>query len=28
VFVAGTSVFKHPAGAAAGVRALIDAVGA
>ena len=27
VFVAGTSVFRHPAGAAAGVRALIDAVG-
>jgi ribulose-phosphate 3-epimerase len=26
VFVAGTAVFKHPAGAAAGVRALIDAV--
>jgi ribulose-phosphate 3-epimerase len=26
VFVAGTSVFKHPAGPAAGVRALIDAV--
>jgi ribulose-phosphate 3-epimerase len=25
VFVAGTAVFKHPAGAAAGVRALIDA---
>jgi ribulose-phosphate 3-epimerase len=28
VFVAGTSVFKHPAGPAAGVRALIDAVAA
>jgi ribulose-phosphate 3-epimerase len=27
VFVAGTSVFKHPAGPAAGVRALIEAVG-
>ncbi len=26
VFVAGTSVFKHPAGASAGVRALIEAV--
>jgi ribulose-phosphate 3-epimerase len=26
VFVAGTSVFKHPAGPAAGVRALIEAV--
>jgi ribulose-phosphate 3-epimerase len=26
VFVAGTSVFKYPAGPAAGVRALIDAV--
>jgi ribulose-phosphate 3-epimerase len=26
VFVAGTSVFDHPAGPAAGVRALIDAV--
>ena len=26
VFVAGTSVFKHPAGPAAGVRALTDAV--
>ena len=26
VFVAGTSVFKHPAGPGAGVRALIDAV--
>jgi ribulose-phosphate 3-epimerase len=26
VFVAGTSVFRHPAGPAAGVRALIDAV--
>lgn len=26
VFVAGTSVFKHPAGAAAGVRALLEAV--
>jgi ribulose-phosphate 3-epimerase len=26
VFVAGTAVFKHPAGPAAGVRALIDAV--
>jgi ribulose-phosphate 3-epimerase len=28
VFVAGTSVFKHPAGAAAGVRALLEAVAA
>ncbi len=28
VFVAGTSVFGHPAGPAAGVRALIDAVAA
>ncbi len=28
VFVAGTSVFRHPAGPAAGVRALIDAVAA
>jgi ribulose-phosphate 3-epimerase len=28
VFVAGTAVFKHPAGAAAGVRALIEAVAA
>ncbi|CAG0927074.1 ribulose-phosphate 3-epimerase [Thermoflexales bacterium] len=28
VFVAGTSVFKHPAGAAAGVRALLGAVAA
>ncbi|HTP07863.1 MAG TPA: ribulose-phosphate 3-epimerase [Anaerolineae bacterium] len=26
VFVAGTAVFKHPAGPAAGVRALIDAM--
>jgi ribulose-phosphate 3-epimerase len=26
VFVAGTAVFKHPAGPAAGVRALIDAL--
>ncbi len=26
VFVAGTSVFKHPAGPAAGVRALLEAV--
>ena len=26
VFVAGTSVFRHPAGPAAGVRALIEAV--
>ncbi len=28
VFVAGTSVFKHPAGPAAGVRALIEAASA
>ena len=28
VFVAGTSVFKHPAGPAAGVRALIEAAAA
>jgi ribulose-phosphate 3-epimerase len=28
VFVAGTAVFKHPAGPVAGVRALIDAVAA